>query len=55
MMKTPEPAPVKLSPLLDFELEDLPRLGWIRITHIGDENVYFTLPDGREGFAKFFG
>ena len=35
-----------------FEIEDLPSLGPIQITEIGEENIYFTLADGRVGFVK---
>lgn len=35
-----------------FEVSDLTVIGWITITSIGEENVYFTLADGRRGFVK---
>lgn len=41
-----------MSKLLHVELEDLSALGWITITYVGDENVYFTTADGIEGYFK---
>ena len=38
--------------LTEFETEDLPGLGWIQITDVGEENVYFTYGDGFPGFCK---
>ena len=35
-----------------YETEELPGLGWMVITWVGDENLYFTLADGSEGFCK---
>ena len=35
-----------------YEISDLPSLGWITITEHGSENTYFTLPDGSIGFVK---
>jgi hypothetical protein len=35
-----------------YELEDLPRLGWLTITGCGEENLYFTLENGTKGFVK---
>lgn len=35
-----------------YEIEDLPALGFITITDIGEENIYFTLADGSRGFIK---
>lgn len=42
------------SPQLDvFELSELPGLGFVQITNVGDENVYFTYgPDSLRGFVK---
>ena len=36
-----------------YDEADLPSLGWITITFIGEENVYFTLEDGTEAFFKY--
>ena len=36
----------------EYDLVDLPRLGWITITVHGQENTYFTLADGSVGFVK---
>jgi hypothetical protein len=41
-----------LPKLTEYQLTDLPGLGWIVINHIGEENLYFTLADGSEGFIK---
>lgn len=35
-----------------YEISELPSLGWITITSIGEENIYFTLGDGSRGFCK---
>ena len=35
-----------------IEIEELPGLGWIKITEIGEENVYFTIADGTLCFCK---
>lgn len=36
----------------EFDIDQLPRLGWIQITDVGEENIYFTLEDGSKGFCK---
>ena len=38
-----------------YDLEEIPGLGWVQITDIGEENFYFTLADGSKGFAKHGG
>ena len=38
--------------LRQFELEDLPGLGWVTITSCGEENLYFNLEDGTKAFIK---
>jgi hypothetical protein len=38
--------------MTEYEISELPGLGWIVITWVGEENVYFTLADGSEGFVK---
>ena len=48
-------AATTLHRIVEYEVEDLPKIGWIQITHIGEENVYFTLSDGSLGFYKYFG
>ena len=35
-----------------FDTTQIPALGWIQITHIGSENVYFTYGEGLKGFMK---
>ena len=35
-----------------IEIEDLATLGWIVITWVGEENMYFTDADGTEYFCK---
>ena len=42
----------KTNPLHWYEVTDLPKLGWLTITDIGEENFYFTLADGSEGYVK---
>ena len=42
----------KTTPLHWYEVTDLPKLGWLAITDIGEENFYFTLADGSEGYVK---
>ncbi len=41
-----------LSPLHYVETEDLPEHGWVRITHTGEENVYFTDASGAAHYVK---
>ena len=36
---------------MEYEISDLPKLGWIEITEIGEENMYF-LHDGVRCFCK---
>lgn len=38
--------------LEEVQVEELPGLGWIQITEVGEENVYFDHGDGRRGFVK---
>jgi len=38
--------------MIFFEVPELPSLGWITITHIGEENIYFTTSQGVNGFIK---
>lgn len=35
-----------------YDIEDLPRLGWITWTERGEENFYFVMADGSIGFVK---
>jgi len=35
-----------------IETDDLPKMGWVRINHIGEENIYFTKDDGSKWFIK---
>ena len=35
-----------------IEIADLPKMGFIQITDIGEENIYFTDSDGNEFFVK---
>ncbi len=44
-----EPRPREVQP------EDLGRIGWINITDISEENVYFRLRDGTRCFSKVEG
>ncbi len=41
-----------LTPLTQYEVSELPELGWITMTEMGEENLYFTLQDGSKGFCK---
>ena len=34
------------------EIESLARMGWIRITDVGEENVYFVTAAGDHYFCK---
>ena len=36
----------------EYEVSDLPLLGPIVIHWVGEENMYFTLGDGSEGYVK---
>lgn len=43
----------KLQPTLtQYEVSELPELGWITMTEMGEENLYFTFQDGSKGFCK---
>ena len=44
-------APQKKYPV-GYEVDDLPALGWITVHYVGEENAYFTLADGSEGYVK---
>lgn len=47
---------MKITPTItEYEVTDLPTLGFITITDIGEENVYFTLSDGTAGYCKIIG
>lgn len=35
-----------------YEIEQLPSLGWLTITWVGNENIYFTMNGGRRGYCK---
>lgn len=35
-----------------YEIDDLPLLGWFVITWVGNENIYFTMGSGRRGYCK---
>jgi len=39
--------------LIEVEIEDLPKMGWIQITSVGQENLYF-IKDDQEYFVKLF-
>jgi len=36
----------------EYDYTALPTLGWMTITDVGEENIYFTLADGTKGFCK---
>tara|TARA_R100000329_G_scaffold30783_1_gene28493 strand:+ start:2641 stop:2874 length:234 start_codon:yes stop_codon:yes gene_type:complete len=40
--------------LVQYELTDLPTLGWLTDCECGEENFYFTTADGIRGFIKCF-
>ena len=37
---------------VEVEVQDLSSVGWIRITEVGEENIYFLLPSGQRAFCK---
>lgn len=37
-----------------FEIEDLPKLGWINITFVGEENMYFEYKNDLSHVLKGF-
>jgi hypothetical protein len=41
--------------LTQYEISDLPSLGWLSDLELGEENMYFTLADGSRGFVKLLG
>ena len=45
-METTQAAPTQ------YEVSDLLTLGWIQITEMGEENLYYVLADGSCGFVK---
>ena len=40
------------APIKEIEINDLPSMGWIQITDIGEENVYFKNQEGEQFFYK---
>ncbi len=38
--------------LVEVEVGELATIGWIQITSIGEENLYFSTPDGTKHFCK---
>lgn len=42
----------KPATITEYEVADLVNLGWIQITEMGEENLYFTLADGSRCFVK---
>jgi len=40
--------------IVQYELADLPTLGWLADGECGEENFYFTTADGVRGFIKCF-
>jgi hypothetical protein len=40
--------------ITEYEITDLLSLGWLSNMEAGEENLYFTLSDGTEGFVKVF-
>lgn len=38
-----------------YEVSDLPSLGWITITSMGEENLYFMLANGQDAYVKIEG
>ena len=37
-----------------FEIEELTQIGWLQVTSIGNENLYFFLEDGTQGYCKIY-
>ena len=41
------------TPLIEYEISNLPSLGWLTITWVGEENMYFIeMGNGTRGFVK---
>lgn len=40
--------------ITEYEITDLNNIGWLSNMEAGEENLYFTLSDGTEGFIKVF-
>ena len=38
----------------EFEIEELTQIGWLQVTSIGNENLYFFLEDGTHGYCKIY-
>jgi hypothetical protein len=38
--------------LVQYQITDLSDLGWLRVTEVGEENMYFVLQNGTHGFVK---
>ena len=40
------------SKIIWYDAAELPGLGWVQFTEIGEENMYFVLKNGIRGFCK---
>ena len=38
----------------EFEIEELTQIGWLQVTSIGNENLYFFLENGTHGYCKIY-
>ena len=38
----------------EFEIGELTQIGWLQVTSMGNENLYFFLEDGTQGYCKFY-
>lgn len=47
--------PVTKFEIEQVEVEELPNVGWIRITEIGEENMYWQDENGKRFFCKVAG
>ena len=38
----------------EFMIQELIQIGWLQVTSIGNENLYFFLEDGTQGYCKIY-
>jgi len=44
--------PIRIESYGEVEVKDLPTLGWLKFDGCGQENLYFTMEDGRRCHIK---
>ena len=44
--------PIRIESYGEVEVKDLPTLGWLKFDGCGQENLYFTMEDGRRCYVK---